>query len=237
MLQLRNISKSYRTRAGWRKVLDRVDLDIHPQDRIGVLGRNGAGKSTLLRIIGGAEKPDEGTIVRGMSVSWPIGFSGYVQPNISGRANAQFLARVYGADVRRVCDFVQEFSDLDTFFDEPVRTYSTGMRGRLGFALSMAIDFDCILIDEVLATGDAAFKEKSRKALEARRETSSLVIVNHGLAVIDRLCNKVIVLGVEDRPIISTKVHKTLKEYENILTRSVDAELLEAVEEDKRDKA
>ena len=199
-------------------MLQNFDLDIGPNDRIGLLGRNGAGKSTLLRIIGGAEKQDTGTVTRDMSVSWPIGFSGYIQGNISGRANAKFLARVYGCEPQEVCDFVKDFSDIGAFFDEPVRTYSTGMRGRLGFALSMAIDFDCLLIDEVLATGDAAFKEKSRQALEARRSNSAFVIVNHGLQVIDRLCNKVVVLGIENGPVISEKVHKTIKEYEAILT-------------------
>lgn len=218
MIRLSKISKAYRMQRSWNRVLEDFDLEIGPNDRIGVLGRNGSGKSTLLRIIGGAEKQDRGSVTREMSVSWPIGFSGYVQGNISGRANAKFLARVYGCEPREVCDFVKDFSDLGAFFEEPVRTYSTGMRGRLGFALSMAIDFDCLLIDEVLATGDAAFKEKSRQALESRRENSAFVIVNHGLQVIDRLCNKVVVLGVEGGPIISEKVHKTIKDYEAVLT-------------------
>ncbi|MEM6913620.1 MAG: ABC transporter ATP-binding protein, partial [Pseudomonadota bacterium] len=144
-----------------------------------------------------------------------------VQSSISGRANAKFLARVYGCDPVDVCEFVNDFSDLGRFFEEPVRTYSTGMKGRLSFALSMAIDFDCLLIDEVLATGDAAFKEKCRVALETRHENSAFVIVNHGLQVIDRLCNKVLVLGLKDGPVFSEKVHQTIKEYEALLKGEV----------------
>ncbi|MEO1043426.1 MAG: ABC transporter ATP-binding protein [Pseudomonadota bacterium] len=231
MIELRGISKAYRIKNGWNRVFDGFDLDIGPSDHIGILGRNGAGKSTLLRMIGGAEQPDRGSINRNMSVSWPIGFSGYVQTNISGRANTKFLARVYGCDPNDVCAYVKDFSDLGSFFEEPVRTYSTGMKGRLSFALSMAIDFDCLLIDEVLATGDAAFKEKCRITLEARRENSAFVIVNHGLKVIDRLCNKVLVLGLKEGPVLSDKVHETIKGYESLLKGEVvplPDELMEA---------
>ena len=216
-IRLRRVSKSYKTKAGWNHVLRNVSFDINPTDRIGILGRNGAGKSTLLRLIGGSELPDSGRIERGMSVSWPVGFSGHLQPSMSGRANIKFCARIYGKDVAEVTEFVLRFSELGHYLDEPFKTYSSGMKARLGFALSMAIEFDCLLIDEVTAVGDASFKEKCHDALEAISENRAFVLINHGLRVIDRLCNKVIVLGVEEEPVFSTKVHKTIKAYQQAL--------------------
>lgn len=217
MISVQNVTKAYLTRTGWKPVIDNLSLDIGREDRVGILGRNGVGKSTLLRLIGGAELPDRGRIVRNMSVSWPIGFNGYLQASMTGEANAKFCARIYNRDPCELLEYVKEFSELKEYFYEPFGSYSSGMKARLGFALSMAIDFDCLLIDEVLAVGDASFREKSKKALEERREDSAFVIVNHGLPVIDRLCNKVIVLGFSDKPIITNKVHKTIKEYEKAL--------------------
>jgi len=216
-IHVRNIYKSYKTKTGWHPVLRNVNFDISPKDRIGVLGRNGAGKSTMLRIIGGSEKPDSGSIDRTMSISWPVGFGGHLQANMSGRANAKFCARVYGRDPDEVVEFVKEFSELGDFLEEPFRTYSSGMQARLGFSLSMAIDFDCLLIDEVTAVGDAVFRKKCEAALLEVAETRSFIMVNHGLQAIDRLCNRVIVLGVEDEPVLSTRVHKTIKAYEKAL--------------------
>ncbi|GGY53981.1 ABC transporter ATP-binding protein [Parvularcula lutaonensis] len=220
-IRVQNVSKTYKTKAGWNPVLKEVSLEITPDDRLGILGRNGAGKSTLLRMIGGSETPDSGTVERSMTVSWPVGFNGHLQPGMSGRANTKFCARVYGADVDGVVDFVREFSELGTYLEEPVKSYSSGMKARLGFALSMAIEFDCLLIDEVTAVGDAAFRKKCNDALETLSENRAFVLVNHGLHEIDRLCNKVIVLGVEDRPVISTKVHKSIKAYQRALTEGV----------------
>jgi capsular polysaccharide transport system ATP-binding protein len=216
-IRLRGVSKSYKTKAGWHSVLNGLNLDIEPEDRIGVLGRNGAGKSTLLRLIGGSELPDTGTIERNMSVSWPVGFGGHLQPSMSGRANVKFCARIYGRDVDEVIDFVKEFSELGKFLEEPFKTYSSGMKARLGFSLSMAIHFDCLLIDEVTAVGDPTFRKKCNDALSSLSEGRAFVLVNHGLGEIDRLCNKVLVLGVEDQPVLSTKVFQTIKAYKKAL--------------------
>ena len=220
-IQVRNICKSYKTKTGWVPVLTDVSFDIQPSDKIGILGRNGAGKSTLLRIIGGAEAPTSGTVSRNMSVSWPVGFGGHIQANMSGRANVKFCARIYGRPIAEVMDFVADFSELGRYLDEPVRTYSSGMRARLGFALSMAIEFDCLLIDEVTAVGDAVFRKKCDDALGAVSENKAFVLINHGLNAINKLCSKVIVLGVEERPYISTQVHKTIKAYEKALLEGV----------------
>ena len=216
-IKIRGVSKSYKTKTGWNKVFEDVNLDILPNDKIGVLGRNGAGKSTLLRIIGGAEAPTTGYVSRYMSVSWPVGFGGHIQTNMSGRANVKFCARIYDRSVDEVIDFVADFSGLGRYLDEPVRTYSSGMRARLGFALSMAIEFDCLLIDEVTAVGDAVFRKKCDDALSALHEGKAFVLINHGLKAIDRLCTKVMVMGVEPTPYISTRVHKTIKAYEEAL--------------------
>lgn len=214
---LRGVHKSYKTKGGWNHVLQDVNLTIAPTDRLGVLGRNGAGKSTLLRIIGGSELPDRGTVHRGMSVSWPVGFGGHLQPSMSGIANVKFCARVYGKPVDEVIESVREFSELGRYLHEPYKTYSSGMKARLGFALSMAIEFDCLLIDEVTAVGDAAFRRKCDDALKGLGEDKTFVLINHGLQAIDRLCNRVLVLGVEDKPFLSTRVHRTIKAYEQAL--------------------
>lgn len=220
-IRLENVCKSYKTKAGWHHVLRNVTLDIGPSDRIGVVGRNGAGKSTLLRMVGGSEMPDSGRVIRNMSVSWPIGFGGHLQPSMSGRANAKFCARIYNRDPDEIIDFVLRFSELGSFLDEPFKTYSSGMKARLGFSLSMAIKFDCLLIDEVTAVGDAIFRKKCNDALEALTGDSAFVLINHTLAQIDRLCNKVVVLGVEEEPFISTRVHKTLTAYQRALHEGV----------------
>ena len=218
---LDGVCKSYKTKQGWHSVLNDVSFSIEQSDRIGVVGRNGAGKSTLLRMIGGSELPDRGLIERNMSVSWPVGFGGHLQNSMSGRANAKFCARIYDRDPAEIIEFVLNFSELGHYLDEPFKTYSSGMKARLGFSLSMAIQFDCLLIDEVTAVGDAIFRKKCNDALEDLIGNSAFVLINHTLSQIDRLCNKIVVLGVESRPFISTRVHRTLKAYETALHTGV----------------
>ena len=153
MIELSQIVKRYKTRSGTHTVLDGVDLTVRMGDKLGILGRNGAGKSTLIRLISGAELPTRGTIVRRMSVSWPLAFGGAFQGSLTGIDNVRFICRVYGAQLKEVFPFVEDFSELGKFLREPVKTYSSGMRARLAFAISMAIEFDCFLIDEVIAVG------------------------------------------------------------------------------------
>lgn len=153
MIRLRNVTKTYRMKAGRRLILDDLSVDFVPGVNVGILGRNGAGKSTLMRILGGAITPDHGTVERTSRVSWPIGFSGCFHGSLTGRENLRFVCRIYKADIRQVTSFVEEFTELEDYLDMPVKTYSSGMAAKLAFGLSMAIGFDFYLIDELTAVG------------------------------------------------------------------------------------
>lgn len=194
MIRLTNISKSYATRSGSHTVLDDLNLCIEPGEKIGILGRNGAGKSTLIRILSGAEKPDKGSVVRSMSLSWPLAFGGAFQGTLTGLDNLKFICRVYGADYRTKIDYVQDFSELGAYFREPVKSYSAGMRARLAFAISMAVDFDCFLIDEIISVGDARFHEKCQIELFEKRRDRAFVMVSHEAHNIRGHCERVGVL-------------------------------------------
>ncbi len=188
MIELKQITKAYPTWQGLNVVLDQVDFHFPARTNVGVLGRNGAGKSTLLRLIAGTEQPDTGEVVRHGEVSWPIGFGGGFNGSLTGEENCRFVARIYGADVDEVVGFAMDFAELGAYFEMPIRTYSSGMRARLAFGLSMAIEFDVYLVDEVTAVGDARFQEKCRAAFAARRDRSSVIIVSHNLSTIRAYC-------------------------------------------------
>lgn len=194
MIELSQISKAYATRSGSNVVLDRVSFSFPPRTNIGILGKNGAGKSTLLRIIAGTEQADSGTIRRQGVVSWPIGFTGGFNGSLSGEENCRFVARIYGADIDEVVGFTMEFAELGEYFYMPVKTYSSGMRARLAFGLSMAIEFDAYLVDEVTAVGDATFQQKCRKAFQERSDRSSVIIVSHDLGTVRNYCTRCAVL-------------------------------------------
>jgi capsular polysaccharide transport system ATP-binding protein len=189
MIQLDKVCKAYHTRKGSRQVIRNVSLEIRQGEKVGILGRNGSGKSTLIRLLGGSEQPTSGTITRGMSVSWPLAFGGGVQSSLTGLDNLRFISRVYNADIERVTAFAEEFTELGDYLREPVRLYSSGMSARLAFALSMAIEFDCYLIDEVLAVGDTRFHEKCQHELFEKRGNRSIVLVSHMPSVIKKHCN------------------------------------------------
>jgi len=190
MIELRDVTKAYRTRHGVNVVLYEINAFIGPGECVGILGRNGAGKSTLLRIIGGAEMPDSGEVIRSGRVSWPIGFSGGFNSSLSGEENCRFVARIYSQDVDAVVDDTREFAELGEYFYEPVRTYSSGMRARLAFGLSMAVDFDVYLVDEITAVGDTRFKEKCKQAFHERRERSGLIMVSHQFKTLREFCHR-----------------------------------------------
>lgn len=190
MIRLNNVCKDYPTKAGLRRVLSNVNLTIHPGERVGILGQNGAGKSTLIRLISGAEPPTLGTIERNMSVSWPLAFSGGFQGSLTGADNVRFICRIYGVDFEPRFRFVEEFSELGIYLNEPVANYSSGMRARLAFAISMTIDFDCYLIDEVLAVGDARFKERCRVELFEKRKDKAMLIVSHSHRYLKGNCQR-----------------------------------------------
>lgn len=194
MLALDRVTKHYQLRSGPRVVLRDVSLAVAPGEKLGILGRNGSGKSTLLRIIAGAEQPTAGTIHHGMSVSWPLAFGGGFQGGISGLDNAKFIARIYGAPVEEVVDYVASFAELGRSFREPVLTYSSGMRARLAFGLSLAIDFDCLLIDEIIAVGDHRFREKCQVELFEKRAHKAWILVSHDPSFIREHCGRACVL-------------------------------------------
>ncbi len=194
MITLRNIEKIYTTRKGPRTILSKVNLDISPGEKIGILGSNGAGKSTLIRIIGGAEMPTRGRVERTMSVSWPLAFGGGFQGSLSGLDNLRFICRVYGTDIKTTTQYVREFTELGAYLNEPVKNYSSGMKAKLAFAISMTVEFDCYLIDEVIAVGDIKFQEKCKQELFEKRKDRALIVVSHQNTNIKQYCNRACVL-------------------------------------------
>lgn len=194
MIRLDQVCKSYGTRFGRRPILDRVDLTLERGRHVGILGRNGAGKSTLIRLLSGAESPTSGHIDRGMSVSWPLAFTGAFQANLTGLDNLKFVCRVYGVDWKPLVPFVEEFTELGIYLREPVVHYSVGMTMRLAFALSMAIEFDCFLIDEGLSVGDARFAERCHVELFEKRKDRSFILVSHDPNIIRAYCERAAVL-------------------------------------------
>lgn len=195
MIQVEDVVKEYRTRSGPVRVLDRVNLTVRPGQQLGILGRNGAGKSTIVRLISGTELPTSGTVRRTMSVSWPLAFGGAFQGTLTGYDNLRFICRVYGVDPADRIAFVEDFSELGIYLREPVKTYSSGMRARLAFAISMTVDFDCYLIDEVIAVGDARFHEKCMIELFEKRADRAKVIVSHDPHYIRAHCHSAAVLA------------------------------------------
>ena len=194
MLSLQNASKSYWSEAGETRILEDVTLDFPVNENIGILGYNGAGKSTFLRIVAGIEHLDVGDIRVHRRVSWPLGFSGGFAAPLSGEENCRFIARIYGLDADDIIDFVTDFSELGRYMRAKVKTYSSGMRARLAFGLSMAIDFEVYLIDEVTAVGDKSFQQKCREAFAERRERSNVLVVSHSLNTIKEYCSCAAVL-------------------------------------------
>lgn len=194
MISIENVSKSYHTRLGPRTVLDNINLRLDRGRNIGILGRNGAGKSTLIRLLSGAERPTSGRIHRGMSVSWPLAFTGAFQTHLTGLDNLKFVCRVYGVDWKPLVPFVEEFTELGLYFREPVMHYSVGMTMRLAFALSMAIEFDCFLIDEGLSVGDSRFGDRCHVELFQKRKDRSFILVSHDPNIIKLYCERACVL-------------------------------------------
>lgn len=194
MIKLVNVTKQYRVRNGVHTVFRDVNLEIAPGEKLGILGRNGAGKSTMIRLLSGAELPTRGRVLRHMSVSWPLAFGGAFQGSLTGKDNVRFICRVYGKDPAAVMSMVEDFAELGRFLREPVKTYSSGMRARLAFAISLAIEFDCFLIDEVISVGDARFHEKCQAELFEKRKDRAMVIVSHEAHNIREHCDRACVL-------------------------------------------
>ena len=194
MITVDRVAKDYRTRTGPKRVLEDVSFTLDMGERLGVLGRNGAGKSTLIRLVSGAERPTAGTITRAMSVSWPLAFGGAFQAQLTGVDNVRFISRLYSQDPDRNLAFVEEFAELGQYLREPVRSYSSGMRARLAFAISMIIEFDCFLIDEIAAVGDARFHERCNYELFDKRGDRAMMIISHDPGYLRDHCNRWAVL-------------------------------------------
>ncbi|APX74571.1 ABC transporter ATP-binding protein [Achromobacter insolitus] len=198
MIELRSVSKSYRTPRGRKYVFRDLSFVIPPDKNVAIIGRNGAGKSTLMRLLGGQDSPDSGKIITTNTISWPVGLSGGFQGSMTGRQNVKFVARVYGAERERMAEvvkYVEDFAELGEYFDQPVNTYSSGMRGRLAFGLSMAFDFDYYLVDEAMSVGDASFKKKATIEFSKRTHRANLLLVTHGMTQVRSLCDIVLLLN------------------------------------------
>jgi capsular polysaccharide transport system ATP-binding protein len=194
MITCNDVSKFYSHGTGIKKVLDKVNLSIGAGERVGLLGRNGAGKTTLIKLIGGVEHPTSGRISRGMSVSWPLGFAGGFQGSLTGYDNARFIARIYDRDYEEMRAFVEDFTELGQQLRMQVKTYSSGQRARLAFALSLAIEFDCYLIDEIIVVGDQNFHRKCHYEMFERRGDRALVLASHSPEAVREFCNRALII-------------------------------------------
>lgn len=189
MIEFRNLTKRFFIRGQRKVVADNINLVFPAGRAVGLLGRNGAGKSTLLKMIAGTMDPTEGQIISHGTISWPVGFAGSFHGELTGAQNARFIARIYGVDTEEMIDFVADFANLGGHFNLPFRTYSSGMKSRLAFGISMAVPFDTYLVDEVTSVGDAAFRKKSGEVFRARMEHAGAVVVSHGMGQIREMCD------------------------------------------------
>jgi len=218
MIRLERVAKAYRTRSGRRVVLDNASATFESGHNFGILGVNGAGKSTLIRLLAGSELPDRGVVRRYARVSFPLGFGGTFHGALSGRENAAFIARIYGAPMRAMIGYVEEFSELGEYFDMPVNTYSSGMRARLAFAACLAIAFDVYLIDEVTEIGDQRFRRKCAEAFRARMAHSDIILVTHNPQTMRQYCDRGAILAdgalslYDDVGAALTRYHRMLQE-------------------------
>lgn len=187
MIRLENLSKTFSLKGRRKVVADNLNAVFPTGVSVGLLGRNGAGKSSLLRMIAGTSKPTRGRIVSDGTISWPVGFSGSFHGDLTGAQNTRFVARVYGIDSDYLVDYVENFAELGMHFHLPFRTYSSGMRSRLAFGVSMGVRFDTYLVDEVTSVGDANFKRKSEAVFMERMENAGAIVVTHSMAMIQRM--------------------------------------------------
>jgi capsular polysaccharide transport system ATP-binding protein len=196
MIILDSVTKRFKLNSGgFRYTLNEVSYIFNEGVNTGILGINGAGKSTLLKLLCGSSYPTSGRIVRSSSISWPVGFAGYIIGSLSGYQNLRFISRIYRSDYHKDKSFVEDFTELGDYLYEPVKTYSSGMRAKLVFALSMSIGFDFYLVDEAFSVGDSQFKEKGMKLFREKSKSATLLIVSHNVNNISKFCNKALVLN------------------------------------------
>jgi len=188
MLTLNKVSKSYKSKGVKKVILDNITIDFPEDKNIAIMGKNGAGKSTMMRLLAGTELPDHGHVYRTQKVSWPLGFAGGFNGTMTGIENIRFVSRLYGQDTEQVIAYVKEFSELGPSMRLPIKTYSNGMKARLAFGLSMAIDFQVYLIDEITAVGDERFRRKSRSVFKDKLEQSQVIMISHSESTIREYC-------------------------------------------------
>ncbi|KAA8729080.1 ABC transporter ATP-binding protein [Ewingella americana] len=215
MIRIENLTKSYRTPAGRHYVFKDLNVELPSDKSVALIGRNGAGKSTLLRVIGGIDRPDSGKISTDKTISWPVGLAGGFQGSLTGRENVKFVARLYAtqSELRDKVAFVEEFAELGKYFDMPIKTYSSGMKSRLGFGLSMAFKFDYYLVDEVTAVGDARFKQKCADLFKARHKEASFLMVSHSLGSLKEFCDVALFIGRDNKVQYFDSVDEAIEVY------------------------
>lgn len=218
MIELKNVTKYFQTKHGKKYILKNVSITIPSNTNIGILGRNGAGKTTIMRMLGQIEFPNSGKISSPNTFSWPLGLSGGFVGNMTGKANVKFVCRLYGKnsqEIKEIINTVQDFSELGNYFDMPIKTYSSGMKARLNFSLSLVFDFDYLLIDETLSVGDTRFKKKSKEALMKKIETCAVLLVSHDMKTLRGICDAGIVVN-EGQMHYYTDINDAIEEYEDI---------------------
>ena len=218
MIELKNVTKYFKTNSSKKYILKSANLVIPDNINIGILGRNGAGKSTIMRMLGRIEFPDYGQIISQNTFSWPLGLSGGFVGNMTGRSNVKFVCRLYGKNakqIKEIIEFVYDFSELKDYFDMPIKTYSSGMKSRLSFGLSLAFDFDYLLIDETLSVGDSRFRKKSKEALMKKIENCNVLLVSHDMKTLRDICDAAIVINDGDIKYLDN-IEDAIKEYEEI---------------------
>lgn len=219
MIEVKNLTKSYLHHNGGRKYVFRDLSFTIPTDRnVAIIGRNGAGKSTLMNLLAKVDTPDSGEIITDKSISWPVGLSGGFQGSLSARENVKFIARTQGFRgdaLREKVRFVEEFAEIEEYFDLPVKTYSSGMRGRVAFGLSLAFEFDYYLVDEAMSVGDAHFKKKASDAFKDKVGKANIILVTHGMTQVRTMCDLVLVLHGGEATLYDD-VEEGIKVYQNL---------------------
>jgi capsular polysaccharide transport system ATP-binding protein len=197
MIRLQNVTKYFKTEGEKKYILKDVSFTLPEGVNLGILGRNGAGKSTFLRMLGGIDFPSSGTITSDKSFSWPMGLAGGFQGSMTGRQNVKFVCRIYGKneeEITSIISYVQEFAEIGEYFDMPIKLYSSGMKSRLSFGLSLAFEFDYLIIDETLSVGDENFKKKATAALKKKIESCNVLLVSHSMGTLKEICDVGVVL-------------------------------------------
>lgn len=219
MIALRQLSKEFFIKGVRHTLFHNINIDIPSDKSVALLGRNGSGKTTLLRMIAGIIEATRGEILTDGTVSWPVGFAGSFHPDLTGAQNARFVARIYGIDTDQLTALVEDFAGLGQHFHLPFRSYSSGMRSRLAFGVSMSIPFDTYLVDEVTSVGDGAFRSRSAEVFKSRMENAGAIVVSHSMPTLRNMCEAGIVLD-RGQARYYDDIDRAIEDHEANLTRA-----------------